>query len=63
MKKSSALARTRSFLASLLVDRRGASGVEYAIVAAVILVAVAAGVGALKGPIEQKFRAAAQAIA
>lgn len=63
MKMNLALVRVRTFLASLLIDRRGASGIEYAIVAAVVLGAVVAAVGGLTGPIASRFQQAASAIA
>ena len=62
MKKETALARVRSFFASLFVDRKGASGVEYAIVAAIILAAVGTAAGTLSGKIDGVFEKAGKAM-
>lgn len=43
-------------------DRRGVSAIEYAIIAGVVLVVVAAGAALLSDPITARFQSAADAI-
>ncbi|QCR10257.1 Flp family type IVb pilin [Brenneria rubrifaciens] len=52
----------RKLFKALQKDERGVSALEYAILAGVIVVVVAAGVGGFKGNIETLFKSADSAI-